>query len=268
MSAWVIGHLRCELGESPVWDAAASRLRLVDIARRKIHFVDPTSGDVESLGVTEAVTAIVPWRTNIWLAVFERSVGSIDLRTGEVTALITIPGPPELALNDAVCGRDGRLYVGSVDRDQLCRGELYAIDANFSVSTVLENIGASNGVDTSPDGTILYHADTFAGTVSRSPAGPPIAVPHPDGLTVDSEGCVWVALWGSGEVRRYDAAGALDRSLQIPVPNVTSVAFGGAHLDTLFVTTARSEETGLSGRLFQYRPGVAGLAPARFDGEP
>lgn len=248
-----------------MWDESTGRLRVVDIGSREIHSIDPVSGAVESVHATEKVTAIVPWQGDRWLAVFVRSIGEIDMATGAVEPLIDVPGPPDVPLNDAVCGRDGRIYVGSIDRAERTRGALYAIDRTIAVSLVAENMGAANGVDTSPDGTVVYAADSYADTVSRG-TGDPIAVPHPDGLTVDSVGHIWVALWGAGEVRRFDPLGRLERTVPVPVPNVTSVAFGGAHFETLFIATARSAGMGLSGAVFQHRPGILGLAPARFGG--
>jgi xylono-1,5-lactonase len=124
---------------------------------------------------------------------------------------------------------------------------------------------ASNGLDSSPDGRGLFHADTFAGTVTRYPDSVPIArADRPDGLAVDAEGCVWVALWGSGEVCRYTADGALDRRLRVPAPLVTNLAFGGPDLATLFVTTARSDGAESSGAVFAGSVGVTGLPAAAF----
>jgi len=263
MSWEVIEGLRCELGESPVWDG--DRLLLLDIPGRLLHLVE---GDrVRAVGLSERVTAIVPGAEG-WLAVYGRSLGSVDLRTGAVTTLLTIPGPADVELNDAVVGRDGRLYTGSVDRSMAGRGEIYSIDARLQVEVVATGVGAANGMDTSPDGATLVYADTFADRVTIGIGGPTLEVPHPDGLVVDAEGGIWVASWGHGRILRFDREGRLDRVLELPVANVASLAFGGADLDVLFVTTARSHLGDGGGAVYRQRQDVRGLVPHRFSSPP
>ena len=145
----------------------------------------------------------------------------------------------------------------------------------------------SNGIAWSPDGAELYYVDTGRGSLDRlelDPASGAVAgrttlvrVPPrdglPDGLTVDAEGYLWLALWGGGCVRRYTPRGELDRELRLPVDLVTSVTFGGEGLAELYVTTARDgltpaqlTEQPLAGSVFRCRPGVQGLAPSTFAG--
>lgn len=247
-----------------MWDVSEGRLLLVDIQRRLLYSVRKGALIGAPIGLSERVTAIVPAERGEWLAVFDRSIGVIDLHTGTVDAVLSIPGDAELVLNDAVSGRDGILYVGSVDRSGADRGELYAISSRLEVTTVLTGIGASNGLDTTEGGEKLVHVDSLGDRVSLGIDGPAISVPHPDGVAVDAEGYVWVALWGHGQVHRFDPAGRLDRVLDLPTPLVTNVAFGGADLDELFITTARADESGLGGAVFHTRPGVRGLPPAHF----
>ncbi|PZG02689.1 SMP-30/gluconolactonase/LRE family protein [Micromonospora deserti] len=269
----VLGDLRCALGESPVWDDSVGRLHLVDVTGHAIWTVDPDTGAAHALTGGRPVTALVPRAGGGWLGVSGRDLGSVDPHAGTLRPLVSLPGPADLALNDAVCGRDGVLYVGSVDRTGANRGALHAVGADLRPRVVAAGVGASNGVDTSPDGQVLYHADTFAGTVTAY--GPDrrrvasVPVDRPDGLTVDAGGGVWVALWGSGMVRRYTADLAPDRALRVPAPLVTNVAFGGPDLRRLFVTTARSGDAELSGAVFAADVGVCGLPPARFaTGQP
>jgi sugar lactone lactonase YvrE len=263
MSWEVIEGLRCDLGESPVWDSG--RLHLVDIPLRRLHTV--VGEEVTTIELAEQVTAVVPAEDG-WIAVAGRTINALDPATGRLTPLVSIPDPADLPLNDAVAGPDGRLYAGSVDRSGAARAELYAIDADLRVSTVVSGLGACNGIDTLDDGQTLVFADTFADAVHVGVEGPVLEVPHPDGLTVDAEDGIWVASWGHGRVLRFDRDGRLDRVLEVPAANVASVAFGGEHLDLLFVTTARSGEDGRGGEVYWTRPGFRGRPAHRFRRSP
>ncbi|WBB69382.1 SMP-30/gluconolactonase/LRE family protein [Micromonospora sp. WMMD812] len=263
----VLGDVRCTLGESPVWDDTTGRLHLVDVPGRTFWTVDPAGAAAHGTRCDRPISAVVPRADGGWLGISGRDLGDLDPGDGAFRPLLTLPGPADLALNDAVCGRDGRLYVGPIDRTRAHRGVLHSVGPDLRHHVVAAGIGASNGVDTSPDGSILYHADTFAGTVTAYAHGRPVAsvrVDHPDGLTVDAAGGVWVALWGSGLLVRHTADLAPDRALRLPVPLVSNLAFGGPGLRRMFVTTARSDGADLSGAVFTADVGVSGLPPARF----
>ena len=247
-----------------MWDVATGCLRLVDIPRQLLYAIAADGGHNAPVALSERVTAIVPAEGGAWLAVFERSIGRLDPVTGEIEQLLSIPGSSDLRLNDAVSGRDGILYVGSVDRSGAHRGELYAVNDQLAVTTVAVGLAASNGIDTSPSGDTLVYVDSLDDRLTLGIAGTEVAVPHPDGVAVDEEGYVWVALWGHGEVRRFSAEGALDRVIAVPTALVTNIAFGGMDLDELFITTAQGDEAAQGGAVFRLRPGVRGLAPEPF----
>ena len=264
MAPRVVGGLRCVLGEGPVWDKATQRLVLTDAAQKTVYSLDPVNGLARSYPVAEQLTALVPSDNDRWFGVYGRTIGRFDFRYGSLKPLLVLPGPADVELNDAVCGRDGKLNVGSVDRTGSNRGELYAIAPTLEATVVAGGVGASNGLDTSPDGTVLYHADTFTSVVTAYPSGRTIRVDRPDGLAVDSEGFLWAALWGSGAVRRYSPSGDLVQTVKLPVPLVTNVAFGGPGLSTMFITTARSVGLPSSGAVFAADVGVTGLTAMPF----
>lgn len=266
MRPLVVGTVHCRLGEGPVWDASTSRLMLLDVLSARVHSLDPSTGESREYHVQEALTALVPRVGNRWLGVYGSTVGAVNLDDGSLEPLVVLPTPSDVPLNDAVCGRDGNIYVGSVDRTGARRGALYAISPALEATVIAHDVGASNGLDTSPDGTVLYHADTFAGTVTAYPRGSTIAVDRPDGVAVDAQGCVWVARWNGGEVHKYAPSGLLIDRLEIPVPQVTNIAFGGPDLAHLFITTAESSGSPLSGRVFTANVGAKGLAPQLFAG--
>ncbi len=264
----VLGDLRCELGECPVWDETSARLYLVDISGQRLWTLDPTTGTASGATCDRPITALVPRAGGGWLGVSGRDVGTLDPDNGAFQPLLSLPGPSDLALNDAVCGRDGNLYVGSIDRTRAERADLYVVEPDLNHHVLAGHVGASNGVDTSPDGSLLYHADSFADTVTaygqHGRSVYTVRVAHPDGIAVDADGGVWVASWGSGRLFRYTPDLAPDRALCVPAPLVTSVSFGGPGYRWMFVTTARSDDAELSGAVLTADVGVAGLPPARF----
>jgi sugar lactone lactonase YvrE len=161
-------------------------------------------------------------------------------------------------------------------------GALYRLDGDLRVTRALSGISVSNGLGWAPGGETLYHVDSprrridvydfdeAAGAIAGRRAVIPVAAELglPDGLTVDAEGGVWVALWGGGAVQRYSPEGAPDARIELPARNVTSCCFGDVDLETLFVTTAARGDAGepLAGSVFECRPGVRGLAGTPFAG--
>jgi sugar lactone lactonase YvrE len=158
---------------------------------------------------------------------------------------------------------------------------LYRLDADRSVRRVLDGVTISNGLEWSPDGSLAYYADTATGRVDvfdyDTAAGltgrRPFAEPggaHPDGLTVDSAGGVWVALNGSGLVHRYRSDGVLDEVVELPTAQVTACTFGGQGLDELFITTSREgmapDDDPVAGSLFRADVGVTGRPVREFAG--
>jgi sugar lactone lactonase YvrE len=188
-------------------------------------------------------------------------------------------------MNDGKVDPWGCFWAGSMAYDgRPGAGELYRLGPNGRPSVALRGLGISNGLDWSPDGRTFYFIDSpdhavyaFAFDVASNALGErrtlvsvPTADGTPDGLTVDREGHIWVAFWGGSAVRRYAPTGELERTIELPVRQVTSCTFGGPGLDHLFITTAalelsRSEleRQPLAGHVFECVPGVTGLARGR-----
>lgn len=277
-----------ELTEGPSWDAAEQCLRYVDINAGLVHRWWRDTGRTETIEVGELVAAAVP-----------RSAGGLVLAlTGHLVArdLHGNPGRRQAIetgvlgnrLNDAKCDPAGRLYVGSMSTTgQAGAAALYRVDPDWQVSTVLTGTTISNGLGWSPDGSRMYFADTPSHCVYAFDYDPDAGlatgqrvlysfeqtIGDPDGLTMDADGYLWVAGYGSGSVRRISPSGALDGALRLPVSNVTSCTFGGPALDELYITTAaeglsesQQAEQPHAGRVFRYRPGVTGLPTVPFAG--
>jgi sugar lactone lactonase YvrE len=191
-------------------------------------------------------------------------------------------------MNDGACDAAGRFWAGTLTNDaRPGSGTLYRLDADGSVVTAVEGLTISNGIAWSSDNRTMYLIDSATyrvdafdfdlefGALSgrRSVITIDPADGIPDGLAVDAEGHLWVALWDGWAVRRYTSDGVGERELRLPVARVTSVAFGGAHLDDLYVTSAwdglpdgeRAEQPAAGG-LFRWHSKIPGLSPSPFAG--
>jgi len=209
---------------------------------------------------------------------------ALEEADGTLTHLGELWTNDDVRMNEGGCDPDGRFYCGSMAYDQRSyAGALYRLDPDGSVHVVLENLTISNGLEWSPDGTRAYyndtptqHIDVFdydgeAGLTGRRPfAEVPAEAGGPDGLTVDEEGGVWVALYGGGAVRRYTPDGVLDEVIEVAAKQVTACTFGGPGLVQLFITTSREGlepgEDPLAGSLFRAAVGVTGLPVREFAG--
>jgi len=244
-----------ELGEGARWDAGAGELVWVDIPAGVLRRAVEDGAGLRTIGtvrVGEPLGAVAPVASGGWLLAAGRGFRHLD-PGGGLTALLDTE-PAGVRMNDAACDPQGRLWAGSMALDEAPgRGRLLRCDRDGTVRVVLPTATIANGLGWSPDGRTLYHADSGPGVVTAYPFDPVtgalgpgrelIRPGHgvPDGLTVDDEGALWVALHGAGEVRRYSPAGESLAVVPLPVSQPTSVAIGGAGGRRLFVTTARGK---------------------------
>jgi len=271
----VVGGHRCRLGEGPVWDAALGRLLFVDILAGYVHRLDPTAGDLETIPVGESVGAVAPRRDGGYLLATATGFASLD-PAGELTRLHTVREQvPGGRMNDGKCDPAGRFWAGTQSSAPEWRScGLYRLD-DGGVTRVLDRVAVSNGLDWSIDGETLYYVDsaTFgidafefdveAGVLGerRRFADVPPELGLVDGLTVDAEGGVWIAIFFGGRIHRYAPDGRLDAVVELPVSLVTSCAFGGEDLSDLYITSAAHrlrEREPLAGALFRADVGVRG----------
>ncbi len=248
MTPDVVVDCACELGEGPTWDAPRQRLLWLDVDGLVLHQLD-AAGRHTATSIDRRVSAVVPDVDGQLVAVAGLSVARIDEfgRLGKTIA--TLPPDGDGLANDARCDPMGRLWVGTVDRSGEQQAGLFCVADDGSVKKVRSDITLSNGIDWSPDGRVCHYVDSLAhrvDTIHLDTEGLPIwsePLVHidstPDGLSVDAEGAVWVALWDGGAIHRYTPQGRLDRVVEVPGGFITSCAFGGPELTTLFITTAR-----------------------------
>ena len=269
-----------ELGEGPTWDAAAGRLLWIDILGSRLHTYDPATGRRTVRRTEQHIGAVKPRAGGGLVLNLRDGIGLLD-PDGGFRWLHHEPVPGRRA-NDAAVAPDGALWAGTMRYDEAPGGgTLSRVTGDGSVDVVLDDVAVSNGTGWSPDGRLMYYIDSPTrrvdvfdhadGRISgrRTLAEIEEGAGFPDGLTVDAEGCVWVALWQGSAVRRYTPDGELDRVVELPVPLVTACAFGGADLSDLYITTARvglTEPPALAGSLFVVPGAGKGLAHPPFAG--
>ena len=267
--------------EGPVWSDRWGGLRWVDMLAGDVLFLAP-DGTVQRRQVGKVAAALRPRRGGGAVIAVERGFVLEDA-DGTCTALEPVWADTGVRMNEGGCDPDGRFWCGSMACDQRpAAAALYRLDPDRTVRPVLAGVTVSNGLDWSPDGSLAYYDDTAThrvdvfdydrdtGLTARRPF---VVLPddgNPDGLTVDAEGGVWVALFGGGVVHRYTADGALDVVVEVPAAQVTACTFGGPRLDQLFVTTSREglgpDDDPLAGALFRADVGVAGQPVREFAG--
>jgi sugar lactone lactonase YvrE len=278
------------LGEGPLWSPREAALYWVDIKAPALHRYRPEDGDRTSWVMPEPIGWVIERANGEGLVAGFKDRGFAFLTPGTMTPeVIGQPEPdyPDNRFNDAKADAQGRIWAGTMDdNEREAHGSLYRLDPDLDWHRVDKGYVVTNGPALSPDGRTLYHTDTFEGTIYAfdiSKGGKLknkrvfITIPegdgYPDGMTCDAEGCLWVAHWGGWRITRFTPSGQVDRVIEMPVSQVTSVAFGGAGLDRLFVTSAsiglsekELEEQPLAGALFELDPGVKGLPAGQFGG--
>jgi sugar lactone lactonase YvrE len=264
-------------GEGPVWYGGWPGVRWVDMLAGDVLELDPETGKVRRCHVGEVAAALRPRSGGGAVLALRRGFALADASLTDVEPLPELWDGPQVRMNDGGCDPDGRFYCGSMAyTERAGAGSLYRLDRDGSVTTVLTGVTISNGLAWSPDGGTAYYIDTpthrvdaFDYDSERGLTGrrPLVEIAEdagsPDGLTVDADGRLWVALWGGSAVRCYRPDGTLEEHVPLPVTQVTACTFGGPDLDELYITTSQQ---GLAdgaqpeaGALFRYRPGVRGL---------
>ena len=273
-----------ELGEGPIWDARTSELLWVDVMAGIVHRLDPTTGTDRTLDAGQPVGAVVP-RIAGGYALALRDGFAVAGDAGVRLVAPVDEDRRELRMNDGACDSAGRFWAGTMRLDEAPgAGALYRLDADGGVQTMLTGVTISNGIGWSPDDTCMYYVDTptggldafdfdaASGTISnrRRIATIDDGDGFPDGLAVDAEGAIWVALWEGWAVRRYAPDGELLAAVDVAAARVTKAAFGGPRLDRLYITTAAPDAADPAqphaGGVFGVDPGVRGLPPRAYAG--
>jgi sugar lactone lactonase YvrE len=276
-----------QLGEGPRWDATTETLLWVDIPGRCVHRYDPGTGQDALFPVADVVSLALPRHGGGVVVGLPSGLHVLD---GERTSLLAgiEAERSDTRTNDGACDAAGRAWVGTMPFDERSPvAGLYRVDADLTVTTVLSGTTISNGLGWSPDGKRFYFVDSPTCRIdvfdfdqadgaleNRRPlAAVEVEGAVPDGLNVDAEGCVWVALHGGWGLNRYSPEGELVAEVRLPMAKITSCCFGGPELLDLYVTTRREGlsaaelvEQPLAGALLRLDVGVAGLPTHAFAG--
>ena len=280
----------CRLGEGAVWNPADASLYFVDIKGREVLAYTPADGAQRRWPMPQKVGWILPRAMGGWIAGLESGIAAVQLEaTPRIEWLHRLhPQGSPMRLNDAAVDAHGRLWFGTMNNRDESRpdGVFYRLDPGGVPVEVDAAYHVTNGPAFGADGRTLWHTDSVLATVYAYDVDPEGRLAnrrawlrfggtdgYPDGMTTDAEGAVWIAHWDGGCVTRHDAAGRELLRIPIPAPRVTKVAFGGADLADLYVTTARVglDEAALaaapmSGALFVVRGAGRGVAPHAFAG--
>lgn len=282
---------RATLGEGAIWHPTENKLYWIDIEGKLLHIYDPETRTNKSIPVGDRIGTVVPVAAGGVLVALQTGIYKLDTQTGKLKWLNNPLPDPALRFNDGKCDPAGRFWVGSLAMDSRKRGaSLYRMEASGKVHTVLDSVTISNGIVWTADKKTMYYNDTPTMTVQafdynndtgeltnrRVAIRIPQGAGAPDGMTIDAEGKLWIALWGGYAVARYDPdTGKLLEQIKVPAPHVTSCAFGGKNLETLYITTARAwvkpevlQQYPLSGGVFAVKPGVRGVLAFQFSGKP
>ncbi len=279
LNADLVVDAHAPLGEGARWDPAG-HLYWVDIIAPALHVYDPSADTDRVIPVDRYLGAVALRSSGGLIAAVREGFAILDPTTGLIDLLVAVhPTNSGLRMNDGGCDPQGRFWAGSMALDEHPgAGSLYRLDPDGSVATILTGVTISNGIVWGLDGSTTYYIDTptrrvdaftFDADAGRiSGRHPVVEVPpgpgSPDGMTIDADGCLWVALYGGSHVHRYAPDGRLLASVSIPATAPTSCTFGGADLDVLYVTTAaKGTPPGSSephaGGLFAVDPKVRGV---------
>ncbi len=277
------------VGEGAIWDGDKGVLYWLDILGNQLYVFDPRTGHNRAIDVGQAVGTVVPRASGGLMVALHNGFAALDLATEKLTPI----ADPERAIpanrfNDGKCDPAGRFWAGTMEfNGEPDRGALYCLDIDHSVTRKVEPVTISNGIVWSLDDRTMYYIDTARDNVRAweydletggihnervviENGGPG----HFDGMTIDEEGMVWIAVFGGWGVRRYDPqSGALLETVRLPVEQITSCAFGGDDLDDLYITSCRYlmdeqalREQPLAGSLLRVKVKARGLPAFAYAG--
>ncbi len=282
-----IAEVEAVLGEGPVWVEREQKLYWVDIKGRRLFRLD-AEGEIVSWNTPLRVGSLAPRDSGGFVAGTDQGLAWVDPERDRYEVFARPePDRPDNRFNDGKVDRSGRFWAGTMDdKERAAAGALYRLDPGCEPVRVDDGYQVTNGPAFSPDGRIMYHNDSGRQLVYAFDVDDEGGISnrrilarfgegqgYPDGMTVDREGCLWVAFWDGWCLRRLSSDGECLRKIDLPVQRPTSCAFGGPRLDRLYVTSASIglDDSALAvqscaGGLLLLEPGVTGIAAVPFAG--
>jgi len=266
----------CEIGENPLWDPLANRLYWCDIPNGRLFRFDPRSGKHEQFHQGDPIGGFTIQADGSLLLFMARGAVKIWRESGMETVIDHLPDEQETRFNDVIADPAGRVFCGMMPtKDRL--GRLYRLDTSGEIKLILEGITCPNGMGFSLDHKHLYFTDSMAYKIYRFDYDEPSGEignrqvfatftekdGFPDGMTIDSEGHLWSALWDGYAIARFTPVGKEERRIAIPARKSSSLIFGGEDLSDIYVTSAggnnKASEGAAAGSLFRLNVGVRGV---------
>lgn len=278
-----------QIAEGPFWDQKKQVLYWIDILEKTINVYNPAKKKNRVIQLDKMIGALIPSNNDKFLAALEDGLYIINPETAESEFLVNPESNTEQTrFNDGKCDRSGRFWVGTMDLEENRElGTLYCLDGKLNLEEKVKNVKISNGLAWSLDNQTMYYIDSPTREVlafdydlengeienKRTIISFAEGEGVPDGMTIDTEGKLWIAHFGGAQVSRWDPdSGEKIDAVELPVSNVTSCAFGGKNLDELYITTAsvglseeEKKEQPHAGGIFRYQAEVKGLAGVRFE---
>lgn len=271
-----IANEHCACGENPLWDEINQCLYWTDIPNGRLFRLDANSGEWQRIYDDEIVGGFTLQEDGSLLLFRDHNIAIRD-DANNVKVLLSDFDAEAGRFNDVIADPQGRVFAGTMGQD--LKGGVYRVEADLAVTKVAGETNCSNGQDFSLDLKTYYWSESTAKKIysfdydqnSGEISNRKVLFDVPDdwgindGLTIDTEGCLWVAFHGGSAVRRFSPDGEVMETIKTPAANVTSVIFGGAELDELYITSAGGEDGSdtLEGALFRMRPGVKGRVSFR-----
>ena len=281
---------RALVGEGSLWDPNSKIVYWVDILSHELYLYDPATGQNRTIPTCQAIGTVVSRKSGGVAVALHNGFASLDLDTEKITPIADPERQiPANRFNDGKCDPAGRFWAGTMEFNGAPdQGALYCLDVDHSVSKKVEPVSISNGIVWAADSSTMYYIDTVPNTVraydydidTGNVSNERVAIEHQggeghfDGMSIDEEGMVWIALFDGWGVQRYNPAnGELLRHIRLPVQQTTSCAFGGENLDELYITSAAIglddstlRDQPMAGALIKIDPGVRGVPAFSYGG--
>ena len=286
MKAELALQFKAEVGEGPIWDSATQELIFIDVTQGLIHRFNPKYSSLSTIEIGTHIGAVGLMDQFFYIGAIRDGFATINRQSGEISYLSKVLDDLDTRFNDGKCDPFGNFVAGTMRYEpEMGTAALYSLVPNGNVKRLLEGIGLSNGLCWDSSGTTLFYIDTLTRQIAKFDYDPTLGIignrkvlyefspssGSPDGMTIDLEGNLWVALWGGSRIVQINSNGQLTCEIPLPVSQPTSVGFGGKDMNQLFITSAcyHLNEVNLkkephAGSVFVVEVGIPGREEFRF----